>query len=829
MLNCISEVFPDSSSVEERIILGSFLLCLLLIVFLLIEYGKNRNIKKSFEEQNRITDSILRNIQSYVMLVSSDSYVIKTNYYMLTGEEQQDERKRIGEILECAFAVESGGCFKNSACTLCEVRQNIRKTFDTGQGFSRLETSMKLRLSSREVTVCDVMISGSYVKINNREMVLVTVHDISEQKRAKKRADENEEKFYTVFGNLPVGVALCDPQGIFKEVNNAYMESMGIVSKADVIGRFNIFTNPCLSDEIKQRMRRGEYISEEVKYDYEVLGREGYLQSLHLTPRYFRFIVNYLTDRQGNISSLIIIWVDNTLIHHTLKQNKKYQDMFSFASSVSHIGFSSADLLKGEDIVTPEYLRNLGENRDASLQAVRSRYDRVHPDDRETLIRFISQAAKEKIEPINLDIRVRTDGDRWRWVKQYLIQRIFEPEKDNIVVLGINIDIDTQKKIEEELNVAKNRAEESDKLKSAFLANMSHEIRTPLNAITGFSELLAETPDEAERASYVEIIKNNNGLLLQLIDDILDLSKIDANTLEFTYTDTDITLLFREIEQLFRMKMQGSPVQLICEPALSRCIVHTEKNRLSQVLTNFITNAIKFTEKGSIRFGYELREKDLYFYVADTGCGISETDREAIFGRFIKLDKFKQGTGLGLAICEKIVTKMGGRIGVKSRTGEGSEFWFTLPCSLIKPDTEEKDKNIRQKDFSSQPSAKTEKTDTRPTLLIAEDVIDNYRLYESILCKKYNLLHAWNGEEAVRLFTKHAPDAVLMDIKMPEMDGYEATRQIRLRSADVPVVAVTAFAFNEDKEKILKSGFDSYLTKPISLSALFKTLEEIGV
>ena len=269
-------------------------------------------------------------------------------------------------------------------------------------------------------------------------------------------------------------------------------------------------------------------------------------------------------------------------------------------------------------------------------------------------------------------------------------------QKNEIVILGnsiikmldqINAHMDEREQFNHELEIAKEKAEESNRLKSSFLANMSHEIRTPLNAIVGFSQLIptAETPEEA--AEYNRIINVNNELLLQLIGDILDLSKIEAGTLEFVYSDFDLNDFMRSEESTMRLRMINPSVQLLFDSSIPNCCIHSEKNRLAQVLTNFISNAIKFTEQGSIRFGYRLDEKRkdfLYFYVTDTGSGIPKSEQAAIFDRFVKLNDFAQGTGLGLSICQVIIEQLGGEIGVNSEEGKGSTFWFTIPYVACK-------------------------------------------------------------------------------------------------------------------------------------------------
>lgn len=440
----------------------------------------------------------------------------------------------------------------------------------------------------------------------------------------------------------------------------------------------------------------------------------------------------------------------------------------------------------------------------------RKRVEKAYDD----LIEGRSDKVREEYRVIN----VQNNIHRIEWVEAQAAVETRDENGKPLTLVGSSLVITTRKKMEMELTTARDRAEESNRLKSAFLANMSHEIRTPLNAIVGFSGILASTDEEEEKQEYVSIIENNNTLLLQLISDILDLSKIEAGTLEFQYSNIDLNKMLNELTSSLQLKIKSEKVQLTCHLAEKNCFIHTEKNRLSQLLINLISNAIKFTTEGYIRFGYELRGKEIYFYVSDTGCGIPKDKQKSIFGRFVKLNSFEQGTGLGLSICQTPVEHMGGTIGVDSEEGKGSTFWFTLPYKAAIAVEE----SIKKEEI--QPIS-IEKN--KFTILIAEDNESNYKLFASILKGEYQLIHAWDGQEAVEMFKQYNPQIILMDINMPVMDGYEATKEIRKYSAKVPIIAITAFAYASDEQRVMESGFDGYMPKPINARLLKAQLTEI--
>ena len=358
------------------------------------------------------------------------------------------------------------------------------------------------------------------------------------------------------------------------------------------------------------------------------------------------------------------------------------------------------------------------------------------------------------------------------------------------------------------------KAERSNQLKSAFLANMSHEIRTPLNAILGFSRIIAETENAEERLQYYDIVEKNNMRLQELINEILDLSKIESGMMEFNYAPVSLYTLCEDVKNTYSFRCQPG-VELVFEESDPSLVISTDRNRLFQVFSNLIGNATKFTAKGSISFGYKLTEKEIVFHIADTGSGISDDKIDKIFDRFIMANNQVQGTGLGLSISKIIVEKLGGKIAVQSKMETGTTFTFTLPYISANGDMkwEEKLPPASVKDNSRT-------SHQEMTILVAEDYQSNYDLIEAMIGKIYKLVHAHDGMEAIIFYEQYKPDLILMDIKMPNINGLDATRAIREMSADVPVIAVSAYAYEKDKIAAIESGCNDFLTKPVSADLL---------
>ena len=382
-----------------------------------------------------------------------------------------------------------------------------------------------------------------------------------------------------------------------------------------------------------------------------------------------------------------------------------------------------------------------------------------------------------------------------------------------------------------ELEKARKQAEQSDKLKSAFLANMSHEIRTPLNAIVGFSDLLMITDDPAEKEEYSKIINTNNELLLKLINDILDLSKIEAGSVELKVEEFDLSVYFDELAIAMQQRVINPRVRLTSVNPYPSCMVTLDKNRFAQILINYVTNAIKYTPEGLIEMGYERIDEGIRVYVRDTGIGIQEEKKCKVFHRFEKLDEFAQGTGLGLSICKAIMEACGGSLGFESEYEKGSLFWAVFPCTIADGNSSSavsRLKNGENAEKRNNGIALEEDAKTNKTILVVEDIQSNFFLVSSLLKNKCELLHAPNGQEAVEMIRTQQVDLVLMDMKMPVMDGRTATVEIRKFNSRIPIIALTAHAFDADRVVALESGCNDYLVKPINGAKLMQALKEYG-
>ncbi len=404
--------------------------------------------------------------------------------------------------------------------------------------------------------------------------------------------------------------------------------------------------------------------------------------------------------------------------------------------------------------------------------------------------------------------------------REILMQKFAEANR-KLLLANEKLEAANQKLKEYEEKAAK--AEKASRMKSLFLANMSHEIRTPLNAIEGFSRVIAETDSPEERMKYLEIVESNNNRLLSLINEILDLSRVESGEIVIKRTPIDLAALCSSIQQLFKFRCPET-VKLEWKKPTMPVIMNTDENRLTQVLSNLISNALKHTHKGEITYGYKMIDdgQRISFYVKDTGSGIDPEFLPHIFDTYASQDAEKQkGYGLGLALCRIIVEKMEGTISVESELGEGSTFTFELPfqgnIGGMATNTRTQTTSVKTLRVSNRPEEKDMKT-----ILVAEDEESNFELVRIVLQKRYRLLRAHNGIEAVTMNEDEHPDLILMDIRMPEMNGLDATRIIKEVNHETPVIALSAYAFDENIREALAAGCDEFMAKPFRVEDLIE-------
>ena len=493
------------------------------------------------------------------------------------------------------------------------------------------------------------------------------------------QALQNSERIlHNIYKNLPVGIELYNKDGYLLDLNKKELEMFHITHKEKVIG-INIFENPALPEEIKLKIRDNEEVEFTFQYDFSKI--KGYYESektsgfINLTTR-----ITTLYDHDRQPINYLLINVDKT--ENTIAYNKiqEFKNFFELVGDYAKVGYAHFDALSRNGYALSSWYKNVGEEEGTPLPEIIGIHSHFHPEDRAIMLDFLAKVVKGESTKLCRDVRIRRADGSYTWTRVNVLVRNYRPQDNVIEMLCINFDITQLKETEQMLIKAKEKAEEADRLKSAFLANMSHEIRTPLNAIVGFSSMLEEAEDQEEKHQYITIIEDNNKLLLQLISDILDLSKIEAETFDIIPKRVNAKQLCNDLFQAMQMKTSPQ-VELRLKDNLPELTFTSDKNRLYQVLLNFVTNALKFTSEGNITIDYQIDGNEVKFSVQDTGMGIEPEKQEAIFTRFVKLNSFIPGTGLGLSICQSIVTQLGGKIGVESEPGKGSCFWFTHPIN----------------------------------------------------------------------------------------------------------------------------------------------------
>lgn len=487
----------------------------------------------------------------------------------------------------------------------------------------------------------------------------------------------SERLLSNIFKYLPIGIELYDMDGVLVDLNDKELEMFHIEKKEDVLG-INIFENPIFPKEMKERLKKNEDADFTFRYDFSKVG--SYYQNtqkqgtIDLVTK-----VTTLYNSEHQPINYLLINADKTETTVAYNKIQEFEEFFELVGDYAKVGYAHFNVLSGHGYAQKSWYRNVGEAYETPLSDIFGTYRHFHPDDRALLIRFLDDARNGLTTQLSKEMRVLREDGTYTWTHVNLLVKKYAPQDRIIEIISINYDITELKRTEEMLVKARDKAEASDRLKSAFLANMSHEIRTPLNAIVGFSSLLTSTENAAEKELYNSLIGHNNKLLLNLINDVIDLSKIESGYLELRPDWVNLTELLDESVAEYAHQVP-SGVELLTNYPAHDSLVELDSLRIKQILSNFLSNALKNTTTGHVEVFYEVDHQSVRIGVKDTGRGIPQNMLEKIFERFEKLDSFAQGAGLGLSICKLIVEKMNGRVLVDSQLGIGTTFVIELPC-----------------------------------------------------------------------------------------------------------------------------------------------------
>ena len=503
------------------------------------------------------------------------------------------------------------------------------------------------------------------------------VQDGPDMASAYQALQYSERLLSNIFKYLPIGIELYDMDGVLVDLNDKELEMFHIEKKEAVWG-INLFENPIFPKEMKERLKKNEDADFTFRYDFSKVG--SYYQNTQKQGTIDLMTkVTTLYNSEHQPINYLLINADKTETTVAYNKIQEFEEFFELVGDYAKVGYAHFNILSGHGYAQKSWYRNVGEADETPLSDIFGTYRHFHPDDRALLIRFLDDARKGLTTKLSKEMRVLREDGTYTWTHVNLLVKKYAPQDRIIEIISINYDITELKRTEEMLVKARDKAEASDRLKSAFLANMSHEIRTPLNAIVGFSSLLTSTENAAEKELYNSLIGHNNKLLLNLINDVIDLSKIESGYLELRPDWVNLTELLDESVAEYAHQVP-SGVELLTNYPAHDSLVELDRLRIKQILSNFLSNALKNTTTGHVEVFYEVDHQSVRIGVKDTGRGIPQNMLEKIFERFEKLDSFAQGAGLGLPICKLIVEKMNGRILVDSQLGIGTTFIIELPC-----------------------------------------------------------------------------------------------------------------------------------------------------
>ena len=490
---------------------------------------------------------------------------------------------------------------------------------------------------------------------------------------------QREQLLHNIYKHLPVGIEVYNTDGVLTDLNDKELEMFHLQRKEDLLG-INIFDNPIFPKEMKEKLKKYEDADFTFRYDFSKVGSYYNPQTrtgtIDLVTK-----VTTLYDENHTPANYLLINADKTETTVAYNKIQEFESFFELIGNYAKVGYAHYDLLTRQGDAQHSWYINIGEQEGTPLSRIIGVYRHIHPEDRRAMLGFLNNAAKGMEDKFNKEVRVLREDGSYTWTHVNLIVKTYAPERNSIELICINYDITRLKTTEAMLIDAKEKAEESDRLKSAFLANMSHEIRTPLNAIIGFSSLLPHIEDAEERNHYISLINHNNELLLNIINDVLDLSKIEAGHIELAPVWCNLSDLIDESCTECQPNVPEGVTLKKRYPATPN-LIKQDPMRIKQVLSNLISNALKNTVQGYVEISYETTPSETRISVSDTGRGIPEDKLGIIFERFEKADAFIQGAGLGLPICKSIMEHMNGTIEVTSTVNKGSTFTVVFPCQV---------------------------------------------------------------------------------------------------------------------------------------------------
>ncbi len=677
---------------------------------------------------------------------------------------------------------------------------------------------------------CDVYLETStrllYDENDNVTECIAFVFDVTEKVIAKRNSEERNLDIKLVLKSSDLNFFKIDPKSDSIFFLNKDLSLMPPLSLTEHLNKKH-------PDDIKDivssinSLEKGECSEKRICYRYINDGN----------PDHYTYVDALLVANRedGELENLSGVEIDVTKDYKYRKSLEELNSKMALAIKVSKLVQWEYDVLSEE--MTVSYLKGekIKERKISIDTLIRFLISKSSANDQ--ILNTLNMMREGRNSTVSSPINISFGG------KLLYFSSIGGPLKKNVLnykvikYAGFLIDNTELKEVNVKLDEARKNAESASVQKSSFLANMSHEIRSPLNVITGFANLLSTVDNDEERKQYCEIISKNSVLLQDIINGILDLSKIESGNISFNPSVFKLSETIKSIMFYFEVKVPSS-IKINCSIPENEYPVFMDEHRISQVLNNFTSNAIKYTKEGSISIGYQYVKNGVKLFVSDTGAGISPENQQFVFDRFTRYDSSVKGNGLGLEICKTIVTKMNGQIGVDSELGKGSTFWAIIPCDIIKNESD-RERVMQIADNSAVDQLSSQPQDTSPSnsqhlskgkhelkILVAEDNDNNFFLMKIIL-KSFNIDRAVNGAEAVEKARNGKYDIIFMDIKMPVMDGLEATANIRKFDPDIKIVAVTAFAFDSDRQLALNSGCNDFLPKPISKSKLMEILDSL--